>query len=129
MLGKERVQAEEQAADELCEEVGDLPLALVLLGARMAGRPDLRVSQLLEDLRAKGAEAKALQQTHPELGVHRGVVESLLISWGPLSGRAKSLALLFTLMGPAVIPWELVERCSSPQRRWPSPCNRPAPWS
>jgi tetratricopeptide (TPR) repeat protein len=116
MLGKERVQAEEQAADELCEEVGDLALALVLLGARMAGRPDLRVSQLLEDLRAKGAEAKALQQTHPELGVHRGVVESLLISWEPLSGRAKSLALLFTLMGPAVIPWELVERCSSPQQ-------------
>ena len=116
MLGKERVQAEEQAADELCEEVGDLPLALVLLGARLAGRPDLRMSQLLEDLRAKGAEARALQQSHPELGAQRGVVESLLISWEPLSGRAKSLALLFTLMGPAVIPWELVERCSSPQQ-------------
>jgi len=109
--GKERVQAEGQAANELCAEVGDLPLALVLLGARSAGRPDLRVSQLLQDLRAKGADAKALQQAHPELGAHQGVVESLLISWEPLSGRTKSLALLFTVMAPAVIPWELVERC------------------
>ena len=66
--GKERLQAEGQAGDGLCQEVGNLPLALVLLGARLAGRPELRVSQLLEDLRAKGAEAKALQQTHPELG-------------------------------------------------------------
>jgi hypothetical protein len=36
--GKERVQAEGQAANELCAEVGDLPLALVLLGARLGVR-------------------------------------------------------------------------------------------
>jgi hypothetical protein len=91
--GKGRVEAEESDADELCAEVGDLPLALVLLGARLSGRPDLRLSQLLEDLRAKGAEAKALQQAHPELGAPRGVVEALLISWEPLSDAAKSLGL------------------------------------
>jgi hypothetical protein len=38
----------------------------------LAERPDLRLSQLLDDLRAKGAEAKALQQAHPELGARRG---------------------------------------------------------
>ena len=109
--GKGRVEEEESDADELCAEVGDLPLALVLLGARLSGRPDLRLSQLLEDLLAKGAEAKALQQAHPELGAPRGVVEALLISWEPLSDAAKSLGLLLGLMAPAVIPWELVESC------------------
>ncbi len=114
--GASRIEAEAQAADGLCEEVGDLPLALVLLGARLAERPDMKLSQLLADLKAKGAEAKALQQTHPELGAQRGVVEALLISWEPLSEAAKSLGVLLGEMAPALIPWELVEACRLPEQ-------------
>ena len=114
--GFERLQAESRAADGLCAEVGDLPLALVLLGARLKERPDLRLSLLLEEVRAKGAEAKALQQTHPGLGVQRGVVEALLISWETLSPAAKSLGVLLSVMAPAVIPWELVEACRLPEQ-------------
>ena len=113
--GTDRLKAEEQAADGLCSEVGDLPLALVLLGARLAERPDLRLEQLLADLQAKGAAAKVLQQTHPELGAMRGVVEALLISWEPLTDPAKSLLLLLSVMAPALIPWELVEACCLPE--------------
>jgi tetratricopeptide (TPR) repeat protein len=113
--GTHRLKAEEQAADGLCSEVGDLPLALVLLGARLAERPDLRLEQLLADLQAKGAAAKVLQQTHPELGAMRGVVEALLISWEPLTGPAKSLLLLLSVMAPALIPWELVEASRLPE--------------
>jgi tetratricopeptide (TPR) repeat protein len=114
--GQARLQADPQAADALCEEVGDLPLALVLLGARLAERPELRLSQLLEELRSKGAEAKALLQAHPELGAQRGVVEALLISWQPLSEEAKSLGILLGVMAPAAIPWELVETCRLPEQ-------------
>jgi len=113
--GTDRLKAEEQAADGLCSEVGDLLLALVLLGARLAERPDLRLEQLLADLQAKGAAAKVLQQTHPELGAMRGVVEALLISWEPLTDPAKSLLLLLSVMAPALIPWELVEACCLPE--------------
>jgi tetratricopeptide (TPR) repeat protein len=113
--GTHRLKAEEQAADALCSEVGDLPLALVLLSARLAERPDLRLEQLLADLQAKGAAAKALQQAHPELGAMRGVVEALLISWEPLTDPAKSLLLLLSVMAPALIPWELVEACRLPE--------------
>jgi hypothetical protein len=114
--GPERLEEEPQAADGLCADVGDLPLALVLLGARLAERLDLRLSQLLVELRAKGAEAKSLQQAHPELGAQRGVVEALLISWEPLSPAAKSLGVLLGVMAPAVIPWELVEACRFPEQ-------------
>ncbi|MFN6338072.1 MAG: hypothetical protein ACK41W_04985 [Cyanobacteriota bacterium] len=114
--GPSRIEAEVQAADALCAEVGDLPLVLVLLGARLAERPDMKLSQLLADLKAKGAEAKALQQAHPELGAQRGVVEALLISWEPLSEAAKSLGTLLGVMAPAVIPWELVEACRLPEQ-------------
>jgi tetratricopeptide (TPR) repeat protein len=113
--GTDRLKAEEQAADGLCSEVGDLPLALVLLAARLAERPDLRLEQLLADLQAKGAAAKALQQAHPELGAKLGVVEALLISWEPLTDPAKSLLLLLSVMAPALIPWELVEACRLPE--------------
>jgi len=113
--GTHRLKAEEQAADGLCSEVGDLPLALVLLGARLAERPDLRLEQLLADLQAKGAAAKALQQAQPELGAMRGVVEALLTSWEPLTDPAKSLLLLLSVMAPALIPWELVEACRLPE--------------
>jgi tetratricopeptide (TPR) repeat protein len=109
--GRGRVEAEADAADSLCQEVGDLPLALVLLGTRLAQQPDLRIANLLEDLKAKGAEASALRDSHPELGARQGMVESLLISWEPLSASAKELAVLLSLMAPAVIPWELVEAC------------------
>jgi len=114
--GQARLQEEKQAADALCAEVGDLPLAVVLLGARLAERPELRLSQLLEDLQAKGAEARALQQAHPEIGAQRGVVEALLIGWQPLSAAAKSLGLLLGMMAPAVIPWKLVEDCRLPKQ-------------
>ena len=112
--GISRITLEEQDADCLCSEVGDLPLALVLLGARLAERPDLRLAQLLADLLAKGVEAKALKQSHPELGAKLGVVEALLLSWEPLSEPAKSLGFLLSVIPPAVIEWKLVETCSLP---------------
>jgi tetratricopeptide (TPR) repeat protein len=114
--GPARLQVEPQAADALCVEVGDLPLALVLLGARLSDRPEMPLSDLLADLQAKGAEARALQEAHPELGAQRGVVEALLISWEPLSEAAKSLGILLGVMAPAAIPWELVEACRLPDQ-------------
>jgi tetratricopeptide (TPR) repeat protein len=109
--GEQRIDSESEAADALCQAVGDLPLALVLLGARLHKQRDLAVAALLADLQAKGAEAKALKQAHPELGARLGVVESLLISWEPLSEPAKELAILLATMAAAVIPWDLVEAC------------------
>ena len=114
--GEERLLAEAQAADRLAAEVGDLPLALVLLGARLAERPDLGLAQLLDELIAKGPDARALQQAHPELGAERGVVETLLISWEPLSAEARNLAVLLGAMAPALIPWPLVESCRPPDQ-------------
>jgi tetratricopeptide (TPR) repeat protein len=109
--GEERIDSQSEAADALCQAVGDLPLALVLLGARLHKQRDLAVAALLADLQAKGAEAKALKQAHPDLGARLGVVESLLISWEPLSEPAKQLAILLATMAAAVIPWDLVEAC------------------
>ncbi len=112
-----RIDAEASAADELCMVVGDLPLALVLLGARLAQQPDLLISALLQELIEKGAEAKVLMLAHPELGARQGVIESLLISWAPLTDGAKKLAILLSLMAPALLPWDLVESCQQDEHK------------
>ncbi len=109
--GDNRINSESQAADALCQAVGDLPLALVLLGARLHKQRDLGIANLLADLQAMGAKAKALSHAHPELGARLGVVETLMISWDPLTEPAKQLSILLALMAPAVIPWDLVEAC------------------
>jgi hypothetical protein len=58
--GEQRIDSESQAADALCQAVGDLPLALVLFGARLHRQADLGIANLLADLHAKGAEAMSL---------------------------------------------------------------------
>lgn len=109
--GVQRIAAERDAADALCAQVGFLPLALVLLGAHLAALPDLTMQQLLNSLKDKGAAATFLQQARPELAASRGVVESMLVSFEPLPKEAKELAILLAVMGPALIPWALAERC------------------
>jgi tetratricopeptide (TPR) repeat protein len=112
--GRRRLEEEPEIAAALCEEMGDLPLALVQLGALIRIRPDLKPGQLLEDLRAKGAEARALQQAHMGLHVHGRVVETLMITWETLTEAAKELGVLLGVMAPAPIPWKLVEACRLP---------------
>ena len=107
----EQLDADYKSTEGLCKEVGDLPLALVLLGACLTEQPYLSPSQLLIDLKSKGIEAQALQPARPDLGVHRGLAEVLLISWTSLSQPTRDLALLLAVMAPAVIPWQLVEVC------------------
>ena len=108
---REQLDADYKSTEGLCKEVGDLPLALVLLGACLTEQPYLRPSQLLMDLKSKGIEAQALQPARPDLGAHRGLTEILLISWTSLSQPSRDFALLLAVMAPAVIPWQLVEVC------------------
>ena len=108
---REQLDADYKSSEGLCKEVGDLPLALVLIGACLTEQPYLSPSQLLIDLKSKGIEAQALQPARPDLGAHRGLAEVLLISWSSLSQPSRDLALLLAVMAPAVIPWQLVEVC------------------
>ena len=109
--GYQRIEDERQKAENICERVGDLPLALVLLGAKLRDIPDLSISQLLQDLLSRDTVAEALTTAHPELGAHRGVVETLLLSWGNLAEPSKRLALLLGIMSPSILPWRIVEFC------------------
>ncbi|MFD2764562.1 helix-turn-helix domain-containing protein [Micromonospora eburnea] len=61
IIGAERVQQETQAARDLAELCGHLPLAVRIAGQRLAGRPHERVSKLVAQLADEERRLDALQ--------------------------------------------------------------------
>jgi tetratricopeptide (TPR) repeat protein len=112
--GRLRLEREPEEARRLVKAVGGLPLALVLLGGRLRRLPTLKASDLLEELSKSALEAKALSKTHADLLGERGLVETLLGSWRTMGPQARELAKLLSLILPAPIPWELIQRCNPP---------------
>jgi tetratricopeptide (TPR) repeat protein/DNA-binding XRE family transcriptional regulator len=56
-LGEPRVAAEPEAVDELIVGCGRLPLALAVVAARAAGRPDLTLASVAAQVRTAGLDA------------------------------------------------------------------------
>ena len=52
-LGEERIRAEPKAAADLITLCGRLPLALAVIGARAADRPDFPLADLADELRER----------------------------------------------------------------------------
>ena len=109
--GPERIALEEGQAQALVEQVGRLPLALVLLGGRLKRVPTLTVAGLLEDLRQMSLAAKAFTDAQAALLDEQGLVAALLSSWRILGWEAMELARLLSLTLPAPIPWEMIQPC------------------
>ncbi|MDX3385675.1 helix-turn-helix domain-containing protein [Streptomyces niveiscabiei] len=61
IVGADRVQAEAQAARDLADLCGHLPLAVRIAGQRLAARPHERLAKLAARLRAEGRRLDALQ--------------------------------------------------------------------
>jgi tetratricopeptide (TPR) repeat protein/transcriptional regulator with XRE-family HTH domain len=90
IVGPQRVAAEPQAAAELARLCGHLPLALRIVGARLAARPHWQLTQLVERL---ADERQRLDQlTHGHLAVRA----SLGLSYQALEPAAQ---LLFRRLG------------------------------
>jgi predicted negative regulator of RcsB-dependent stress response len=123
--GRQRIAREEGEALALVEEVGRLPLALVLLGGRLQRVSILSVSDLRKDLAQSALHAKAFSENHASFLDEQGVMATLLSSWNTLAPEAQELARLLSLTLPAPIPWELIERSvpSGPPAT-PQPVNR-----
>ncbi|MFN9646395.1 MAG: NB-ARC domain-containing protein, partial [Cyanobacteriota bacterium] len=110
--GRLRIVREEAQARELVEEVGCLPLALVLLGGRLERLPTLSVTDLRQELAGSTVEAKAFAKQNADFQGEQGLVATLLTSWAVLGAEAQELARLLSLTLPAPIPWELIARCA-----------------
>jgi tetratricopeptide (TPR) repeat protein len=107
-------EAEQRQARAVAQEVGGLPLALWLLGRRLARDGDLELAELLLRLRAKGALARELQGTTADPLQTRGLQAGFLLAWEGISDAERELALLLGELPASAVPWEFLALSAPP---------------
>jgi DNA-binding SARP family transcriptional activator/tetratricopeptide (TPR) repeat protein len=92
IVGRERMLAEPQAAEELVTYCGGLPLALRIAGARLASRPHWRIAELARRLKS---EVRRLDEFS-----HRGLElrSSIGLTYRGLPEQAQRLFRLFAMI-------------------------------
>jgi DNA-binding SARP family transcriptional activator/tetratricopeptide (TPR) repeat protein len=100
IIGVERAAAEPAAADALIGTVGRLPLALRIIGARLAARPHWSLATMVHRL---ANERRRLDElSHGEMTIRA----SLLLSYDGLAATDRRLLRLLSLApGPTVPEW------------------------
>ena len=107
--------AERRQAEALAAEVGGLPLALLLLGRRLARDQDLELGELLQALQQRGALARELQGSAADPLQARGLGAGFQLIWEGLGPMERRLGLLLAELPPNAVPWELLARCCPPE--------------
>lgn len=110
LVGSERIQLEQDCAQQLCIELGYLPLGLELIGRYLARKQDISLVEMLQRLRDKRLAARALCQTEDDMTAQLGVASAFDLSWDILSEGAKTLGYLVSLFAPTSFSWLLVEQ-------------------
>ena len=103
--------AEERRARAVAKDVGGLPLALWLLGRRLARDGDLELVELQRRLQVNGALARELQGSAADPLQARGLRAGFQLAWEGIGAAERQLALLLGELPPTDIPWELLALC------------------
>ena len=114
-VGKDKIDEQIEDVKELCEQLGNLPLALNLVG-RYVQKRKITIRELLTRLEEKGLSYEALvidKKKDPTLKastkrIKRGVAAALELSWEELSDEAKHLGRVLSIFALAPIKWELI---------------------
>jgi tetratricopeptide (TPR) repeat protein len=120
-VGKERIDAELEAAQALCAWLGYLPLGLELVGRFLKNNSPLTLVRLQERLNRTKLQAEAF--IHPEQGdmtAKLGVAAAFELSWQDekLTEEAEELGCRLSLFAPAPINWSLLEACYLGTQVW-----------
>ncbi|MCY7333210.1 MAG: transcriptional regulator [Pseudanabaena sp. CAN_BIN31] len=117
-IGNDRIKAEPETINILCEWLGYLPLGLELVGRYLADEMDLSLLEMLSRLQEKAIKRQALmdqalvrEQDNPvwTMTAQRGVAAAFDLSWEGLDTWGQYLGKLLSLCALAPVPWELIE--------------------
>jgi tetratricopeptide (TPR) repeat protein len=113
LLGEEKVTQELATAQELCQRLGYLPIALQLVGQYLKKRSRISLAEMLQRLDSKGLGHPSLEVNPNDptwtLNIKNGVAAAFELSWSELSESAQELGCALSLFALAPIPWSLVE--------------------
>jgi tetratricopeptide (TPR) repeat protein len=106
-----RIDHEFDAATQLCEWLGYLPLGLELVGRYLARKKGVSIAKLWQRLQEQRLVAVALLDAEAGMTASLGVTAAFELSWQELNEEAQQLAALLSLFALAEIPWTLVQTC------------------
>jgi tetratricopeptide (TPR) repeat protein len=109
-VGSSRIEAERKEAEELCKDLGFLPLGLELVARYLERKPNLSLAKTRQRL---GLKHKSLEQFSEDMTAQRGVIAAFELSWNELDKDTQELGCLLSLLASAPTPWDLVEKCLS----------------
>jgi tetratricopeptide (TPR) repeat protein len=112
-IGDERVEAELEVAENLCEWLGYLPLGLELVGRYLALEEDLSLAEIQQQLAQARLEDEALVEAQLEMTARLGVAAAFELSWKRLDENVQVLGYLLSLFALSPIPWSLVESAAT----------------
>ena len=111
-VGESKIDQQRENAQDLCQRLGYLPLALNLVG-RYIKKRQISVAQMLTRLESKGLYHQSLQIDEKDqtstLKIQRGVAAAFELSWSELTEDAQKLGCLLSIFALAPIQWQLVE--------------------
>jgi tetratricopeptide (TPR) repeat protein len=111
LVRADRIQQEPQAANDLCEWLGHLPLGLELVGRYLQQNPDCSLPQLQQRLERKRLEARAFirHDTDTDMtAAHESIAAAFALSWEELEPGAQQLAYRLSLYALAPIAWDWI---------------------
>jgi tetratricopeptide (TPR) repeat protein len=118
LIGADKLTIETAQAEELCQRLGYLPLALQLVGLYI-NKCKISLAEMLERLEDKGLghDGLVVDMNDPSwtLSITRGVEAAFELSWEVLSAAAQELGCLLSLFALASIPWSLIKSASREQ--------------
>jgi tetratricopeptide (TPR) repeat protein len=80
-VGSSRIEAERKEAEELCKDLGFLPLGLELVARYLERKPNLSLAKTRQRL---GLKHKSLEQFSEDMTAQRGVIAAFELSWNEL---------------------------------------------
>ncbi|MGP1386395.1 MAG: tetratricopeptide repeat protein [Thainema sp.] len=116
LISDRRVQAEAKIAEELCGDLGHLPLGIELVGRYLAEKPFLKLAELRTNLRDQALNQRSDKYV---MTAQQGVRSAFELSWQELTAPAQNVGRLLSLFAEDTIPWCLVERAAE-QLDWNS---------
>lgn len=103
--------AQQPIAEQLCEWLGYLPLAIDMVGRYLEQEPNLSLEKMLKRLKQQKLSAQNKDDTSWNIAAYQGVSAAFELSWKRLNvnEEAQELGCLLSIFALAPIPWEQVE--------------------
>ncbi|NET55518.1 MAG: hypothetical protein F6K47_04795 [Symploca sp. SIO2E6] len=100
-VGEKRIAREINQAQQLCGDLGYLPLGLELVGRYWKRKQDLSLAQMRQRL---GLSHRSLEKHSSDMTAKRGVAAAFELSWQELDESAQELGCLLSIFALAPIP-------------------------